>query len=245
MTLLSCAALAFASLAATPSAFAEGKAEVKASEEVKASAGVANRWGTRGGATLGEGMAFRVGVTGSTALTAYSGTLNLDAGLLIGLGESFDLSINLKLPMLGQFGLQPGIGIRVNLVNDTVFHFSLLANVGVNVILVPGTWVGLNVEVGPMISAFLSERLELYIGALLTYAPLFLNPWVPGTGNASFFGTARVGMAYTLSTTNMGFFINMDASFGVEPVRRFIVLGDRGTGLAINLGVTGGAQFKF
>ena len=244
MTLLSCAALAFASVVATPLAHAdESKAEVKASEEVKASAGVANRWGTRGAATLGEGMALRVGVTAGTALAAHSGTLNVDAGLLIGLGESFDLVINLKLPVLGQFGVQPGIGIRLNLINDTVFHLALLANVGVNIIYAPGLWVGLNIEAGPMISGFLSERLELYLGALATYAPLFVNPWVQGSGHASFFGTARLGIAYTLSSSNIGFYLNMDASFGVEPVRRFIVLGDRGSGLAINLGATAGAQF--
>jgi len=243
---MSCAALALASTGMTRSAYADdAPAEVKAQEEVKASAGVSDRWGTRGAATLGEGMAFRVGVGGSTAQTANSGFLNVEAGLLIALGKSFDLAVNLKLPMLGQFGVAPGIGARVNLIDDKVFHFALVANVSVPIIYAPGTWVGLNIEPGVMVSYFFSERVEFYSGILFAYSPLFINPWVPGNGHASFIGTFRAGLAYTLSTSNMGFFINADGSVGYEPIRRFIMIGDRGSGLAINLALNAGAQFKF
>lgn len=243
---MSCVALATASMGMARSAYADdAPAEVKAQEEVKASAGVSDRWGTRGAATLGEGMALRVGVGGSTAQTASSGFFNVEAGLLVGLGKSFDLAINLKLPMLGQFGVMPGIGARINLIDDKIFHVALVANLSVPIIYSPGIWVGLHVEPGLMISYFFSERVEFYSGLLFAYAPLFMNPWVPGSGHASFVGTFRAGLAYTLSTSNIGFFLNFDGSVGYEPVRRFIMIGDRGSGLAINLALNAGAQFKF
>ncbi|MCC6809270.1 MAG: hypothetical protein IT381_17715 [Deltaproteobacteria bacterium] len=247
MTLLSCATLALASVAATPSAYADDppKGEVKAQEELKPSAGVTDRWGTLGGTTLGEGMALRAQIGGGSMLNHNNGYLNLDAGLLIALGQSFDLVVDLKLPLLGNFGVIPAIGIRFNLVDDKVFHLALVANVGVPIIFSPGVSVGLNVEPGLVVSYFFSERVELFSGLLFRYSPLFMSPFLTGSGHAAFHGIFRLGLAYTLSSSNMGFFINGDAQAGYEPQRRFINIGDRASGLSLNFAVNAGTQFKF
>ncbi len=245
-TMMALSAFALASIAAAPLALAdEPKAEVKATEEARPTTSVTDRWGTRGGATLGEGMALRVQVGGSTAQTIASGSLNVEATLLFALGRSFDLGVNLRGALLGQFGVSPGLAVRFNLVDDKIFHLSLVGNLQVPVIISPGVSVGLGVEPGLMVSYFFNERVELFSGLLFAYTPIFLNGQLPGSGHASFIGTFRLGMAYTLSTSNMGFYVNADASAGYEPWRRFIMVGDRATGFAVNLALVVGTQFKF
>jgi len=216
---------------------------VTVKEEQKA-VKVANAWSTRGGATLGSGMALHAEFTAASQQNINSGYLNLGAGLIVALGENFDLVINLRVPLV-QLGLSPGAGIRLRLIDDAQFHLSLVGNVQVPMIYVPGFWIGLSVEPGLMMSYFFSDRTELYSGLLFAWTPLFANPWVPGTGNMGFAGTFRIGFAYTLAVANMGFFINADVGAGYEPVRRFILIGERASGLAFNAALTVGSQFKF
>jgi hypothetical protein len=211
--------------------------------ETKAT-GVYDHWSTRGGATLGEGFALRVQVGGGTANNINNGYLNAEAGMLFALGKNFDIGFNLRVPMF-QLGVSPGLAMRWQLVHDNAFHLSLVGNLQVPMIFVPGFWLGLSVEPGLMVSYFFNERTELYTGVYFIYSPLFINPWVPGTGHAGFAGLFRLGLAYTLSDTNVGFFANFDVGAGYEPVRRFIQIGDRASGLAFNASVTVGSQFKF
>ncbi len=243
-------ALAFAAVASAPrtslaatTTAAKEDASATAKEETRA-ASVANSWSTRGGAALGSGTALRVGFGASTQNNVNASYLNVDAGLIIAVGQHFDISINLRAPMY-HFGVSPGVGLRAELIDDSAFHLSLVANVQVPMIFYPGFWLGLSVEPGFMASYFFSERTELYSGLVFIWSPLFMNPWVPGTGNMGFAGLFRLGLAYTLAAANVGFYGNIDVGAGYEPVRQFILLGNRGSGLAVNLGLTVGTQFKF
>lgn len=212
--------------------------------ESKAPAAPSAAYSTRGGATLGDGMAMRVQFGGNTMQNVNTGHMNIEAGMLFALSKSFDIGFNLRMPLFN-FGVSPGLAIRLGLVDDTKFMLSLVANVQVPMIFAPGTWVGLSVEPGLMMSYFFDSRVELFGGLLFNYSPLFVNPWVPGSGHAGFSGTFRLGLAYNLLNSNWGFFANGDIGVGYEPVRRYINVGDRASGLAFNAGLTVGSQYKF
>jgi hypothetical protein len=246
---LGCALAIFAVAAAPRGAWAADATSAKedtsvaAKEEGKAFSAV-NNWGLRGGATLREGIALRAQFSAGTAQNINNGYLNAELGMLFAVGQHFDIGFNLRVPAF-QLGVSPGIALRAELIDDGQFHMSLVGNLQVPMILYPGFWIGLSVEPGLMVSYFFSERTELYSGLLFVWSPLFQNPWVAGTGHMGFAGIFRVGLAYTLGASNIGFYTNIDAGMGYEPLRRFILIGDRGSGLAFNVSLTVGSQFKF
>ena len=244
MTVVSCTALVLTSAAATPLAWADDpKPEVKATDEGPKALDVADRWGLRGGATLGDGMAMRVQFSAGTPQNVNAGYLNLEAGMLFALSKSFDIGFNLRVPLFN-FGVSPGLAVRVNLIGDTNFKLAIVGNLQIPFMFTPGFGVGLSVEPGIMASYFFSERTELYTGLMFAVQPIFSNPWVPGSGHVGFSGLYRLGFAYTLSTSNTGFFINADVGGGVDPIRQLIIVGNRATAVAFNAALTTGVQFK-
>jgi hypothetical protein len=199
----------------------------------------------RGGASLGNGMAAFAGLNATTSRNVNNGFVNVQLGMLFAASDNFDIGFNLRVPMFG-FGLSPGASMRYTALRDNRFALGIVANLNVPMIFSsPGTWVGLSVEPGLMASYFVNDNVEFFSGVLFTYAPLFMNPYVPGSGHATFMGTFRAGLAYQVTNSNVGFFANIDLSAGYEPVRTLILIGSTGTGLAFNAGFTVGSQFKF
>jgi len=201
-------------------------------------------WGMRGGASLGSGMGAYAEFKAGTASDVNNGFLNVNAGMLFALGRHFDIGFNLRVPMFN-LGVSPGLAVRWELVEDKSFHLALVGNLQVPMLFVPGFWLGLSIEPGIMASYFVNDRVELYGGVLFAVTPLFINPWVPGSGHVGFAGTFRAGIAYTLSSSNVGFYANIDVGAGYQPVRRNILLGNTATGIAFNAALTAGVQFKF
>jgi len=195
-------------------------------------------------AALGSGSAMRAQLSASTAQNINQGIIGLEFGMLFALGEHFDLGFNLRAPLYS-FGLSPGLALRWAFIDDVRFHLAFVGNLQVPMLYVPGFSVGLSVEPGIAMSYFFNENVELYSALMFIWSPLFKSAWVPGSSNAGFAGLFRVGFAYQLTNSNLGFFTNFDLSGGYEPVRRFIVLGDRGTGLAYNATFTVGVQYRF
>jgi len=225
----------------TKAAAAEVKSEAKTDTEAKVSSG---HLSTKGAAALGSGMAMRAGLNVSTAQDINTGVIGLEAGLLISLGKELDLGINLRVPMFN-IGLSPGALVRWSFIDDTRFHLAAVA--GINVpMMFNGFALGLSVEPGVLMSYFINDNVELFSGLLFAYAPLFTNQWgLPGSGHAGFIGTLRNGLAYQITNSSVGFFAGFDLSAGYEPVRRFILIGSQGTGLAFNAGFSVGSQFRF
>jgi hypothetical protein len=202
------------------------------------------RLSMKGAAPLGSGMAMRAQIGAATAQNINTGIINLEYGMLFALGSHFDLGFNLRAPLYS-LGFSPGLALRWAFIDDVRFHLAFTANVQAAMLYVPGFSVGLSVEPGLAMSYFFNENVELYSALMFIWSPLFRSAWLPGSSNAGFAGLFRVGFAYQLTGSNLGFFTNFDLSGGYEPVRRFIVLGDRGTGLAYNAAFTVGVQYRF
>jgi len=228
---------------------AAGKAEtvsteVKSEPKGDGAARQAGRLSMKGAAALGSGMAMRAGLNVTTAQDINNGVIGIDAGMLFSLAKELDIGFNLRIPMFN-VGLSPGAAVRWAFIDDTRFHLALVGNLQVPMTF-NGFALGLSVEPGVAMSYFVNENVELFTNLLFAYTPLFTNQWgLPGSGHAGFLGTLRNGLAYQVTNSNIGFFAGLDLSAGYEPVRRFIFIGDRGTGLAFNVGFSIGTQYRF
>ncbi|MBL9038481.1 MAG: hypothetical protein JNG84_08220, partial [Archangium sp.] len=104
--------------------------------------------------------------------------------------------------------------------------------------------IGLGVEPGIVASYELTERAEIFTGALVSYNQQIWSRTASQSATyAGFTGTLRGGFAYAIMS-KAGIFVNVDLYAGYEPVRRKIVIGDQNTGLALGAAITAGFQMS-
>lgn len=174
-------------------------------------------WGTRGGATLGQGDGARAGFTaGGGGLWGGLGVFALEGQYIIGVNENFDIGLGGRVP-LWPFGLSPGAEFRPRLLNKG--RFQLAMDIGVFLPMYfagyyygPGPAVatfsmGVSAEPGVMMSYFIRDCMEVYFGVIVPVG-LELVPSPPVRGN---FGIVhRGGFAFNFKKQKVGVYANFD-----------------------------------
>jgi hypothetical protein len=198
-------------------------------------------WGTRGGATLGQGNGARAQINFGYPGTIGSGWAGLEGAYYFNLGEDFDLGIAARLPFY-PFGLAPGGHIRYRVMKAGAFQLAIDGAVYLPLTFANylgfGFALGVSLEPGAMASYFVKDNMEIYFGLILPLGFQFF----PGFGYTVGFDI-RGGFAYTLKKSNIGFFANIDFVPGFGSFSPLAVI--LGTGPFFGFNFSAGAQFRF
>ena len=204
-------------------------------------------WGTRGGATLGEGNGARANIFfGNHAFNDGYGFAGVEGQYIWGLSQDMDLGVGGRLPFW-PIGIAPGVEWRWRLFTSGPFQLALDASAWI-----PVSWYGygsfgVSLEPGVAMSYFFRDNMELFFGGFLPVTPLF----APVVQFQMGFD-ARVGFAYTLKRQNIGFFANFDFApgyywYGTGGINiGGITVGNISTaGFGFGFNFLAGAQFRF
>lgn len=204
-------------------------------------------WGTRGGATLGQGgganaiLTFGAGSALGYGIPDGHGWVGLEGHWFFNLGEDFDFGLGLRLP-IWPIGIAPGAKARIRVMNSGKFQLAIDASAYLPMYFVgyfaPGSagssfLLGLSIEPGVTMSYFIKDNMELYFGVIVPVNFTF----VPGFGFGMLFNF-RGGFAYTLKRSNVGLFADINLAPGLA------------TGIAAVNGLfvftlNAGVQFRF
>jgi hypothetical protein len=156
-----------------------------------------------------------------------------------------DLGVGARLPFWG-FGIAPGAQFRWRLFTSGQFQLALDASLYVPVSFAGYGQVvfGLSAEPGVMMSYFFKDNMELYFGLIVP-----ISPWLAPVVLFQIGFDARVGFAYTLKKSNIGFFAGFDlqpglyaGNFGLGAFGLGGIYGGNGFGFGFNF--VAGAQFR-
>lgn len=202
-------------------------------------------WGTRGGATLGEGNGVRGGILGGagTALAnnypwgAY-GNVGLEGYFILGLGADMDVALGARIPFW-PFGIAPGANLRIRFIGGGSFQLALDASAYFAILFAPRFAFIFSLEPGLMASYFVKDSLEVFFGLVVPVG--FGVQALPGTTAALFTvgWDMRGGIAYTFKTINLGIYGQLDLVPNLWLVGAAPVAGN------FACGMSAGVQWRF
>lgn len=203
-------------------------------------------WGTRGGATLGTGNGARADIFfGNHFWNDGFGYAGVEGQYIFGLSPDIDLGVGARLPFW-PFGIAPGAQLRWRLFTAGQFQLALDASLHVPISFggFGGIAFGISVEPGVMMSYFLKDNMELYFGLIVPVSPILAPNVIFQIGF-----DARVGFAYTLKKSNIGFFAGIDLAPGLYGSYGFGAFGFgnagfNGSGFGFGFDFIAGAQFR-
>lgn len=179
-------------------------------------------YGARGGATFGGRSGLRALFFGGTHFfnDGY-GFLGIEAAYIHGFSRDFEMGFGVRFSTWPQgiargvnagYGFAPGIDVKWRLVDSGSFHLAIAASALAAITPVGmfgGMTIGMTVEPAVLVSYFIRDNMELFGGFYIPVTPLFLP--VPLVQIAF---SPRVGFAYTLKSSGIGFFAAFDISPG-------------------------------
>lgn len=198
----------------------------------------------RGANTVGTGLALRAGLAAGTSAALTAGVIGFEVAAAYALTPSLDVGAELRVPLAPSVTFSPGLTARWKFVEDGHLSLAVLGSIDLPFTATRGRSVGLSVAPGVVASYSLTEKAELFAAVILSYNQLFYsNPVVIGTGQAGLMGTCRGGLSFAVAGP-ISVYANIDLSGGYEPLRRNIVIGNSGTGVAMTGSLMAGAQIR-
>lgn len=179
-------------------------------------------YGARGGATFGGRSGLRALFFGGTHFfnDGY-GFLGIEAAYVHGFSRDFELGFGVRFSTWPQgiargvnagYGFAPGVDAKWRLVDTGSFHLAIATTALAAITPVGmfgGMTIGMTVEPAVVVSYFIRDNMELFGGFYIPITPLFLP--VPLVQIAF---SPRVGFAYTLKSSGIGFFAALDIAPG-------------------------------
>lgn len=199
---------------------------------------------TRGANPIGQGIAVRAQVSAGTSAALNTNVLGVEVAGIYGFRPNLDLGAQARVPLTA-YGVAPGVNARWRFAEDGRLSLAVVGSIDLPLGFVNrGASVGLSVTPGVMASYVLSDKAEIFGGVLASYNHLFYsNPRVVGTGSPGVMVAARGGLSYGLMES-MAAYASIDVAGGYEPLRRSIVIGNAGTGIAMTASVAVGFQMR-